>query len=61
MRLGAAVALSFLFAAFGFAQAQSVWIHELTTDEVQAAVAAGKTTAIYYTAGRSRNSSRSRE
>ena len=51
MKIGAAVALSVSFAASGFVQAQSVWIHELTADEVQAAVAAGKTTAIYYTAG----------
>jgi hypothetical protein len=51
MRIVAAAALSFLFAASGFAQGQSVWLHELTTDEVRAAVAAGKTTAIYYTSG----------
>ena len=51
MRIVVAAALSVLLAASGFAQSQSVWVHELTTDEVQAAVAAGKTTVIYYTAG----------
>ena len=29
MKIGAAVALSLSFAASGFAQAQSVWVHEL--------------------------------
>lgn len=35
----------------GSAQSQSLWIEDLTSDEVQAAIAAGKTTAIYYTSG----------
>ncbi len=51
MKIVLAAALSFLVATSGSAQGQSVWLDELTTNEVQAAVAGGKTTAIYYTAG----------
>ena len=32
-------------------QGESLWIEDLTTNEVQAAMAAGKTTAIYYASG----------
>jgi hypothetical protein len=51
MKLVLAAALSLVLFGSGSAQAQSVWLHELTTDEVQAAVAGGKTSVIYYTAG----------
>ena len=55
MKIVAAVSLSLFLGVSGFAQSQSVWIEELTTDEVRAAVAAGKTTAIYYTGGLHQN------
>jgi creatinine amidohydrolase len=47
MKIGVAVLMSFLGLS-GLAQAQSVWLEDLTATEIQAAVAAGKTTAIYY-------------
>ncbi len=39
------------FGMSGFAQSQSVWLENLTTEEVQAAVSAGKTTAIFWASG----------
>lgn len=44
-----------LFSAAAAAQTPSVMIEDLTTTEVQAAIAAGKTTAIYYVGGAHQN------
>ena len=44
-----------LFAASAVAQDESVMIDDLTTTEVQAAIDAGTTTAIYYVGGTHQN------
>lgn len=47
MKIVAAVSIGVLLAVPGLAQSQSVFVEDLTGQEVTSAVAAGKTTAIY--------------
>ena len=47
--------LACLLPALAWAQAKSLYIEDLTTDEVKAAIAGGKTTAIYYAGSTEQN------
>lgn len=51
MKFVAAVLIWMFVPAPVFAQIRSLWLEDLTMNEAQTAVAAGRTTAIYYAAG----------
>ncbi len=55
MRYATLLSAFLLATATAFAQSQSVMLDELTTTEVQAAIASGKTVAIYYVGGTHQN------
>jgi creatinine amidohydrolase/Fe(II)-dependent formamide hydrolase-like protein len=55
MRKAACLLAFLVFSAAASAQTRSVMIEDLTTDEIQAALNAGMTTAIYYTGGAHQN------
>jgi hypothetical protein len=48
MKIVVAVLIAFLLGALGRAQSGSVWVEDYGADAMKAAVAAGKTTLIYY-------------
>lgn len=51
MRIAALMSAFLFLVPSSFAQSRSVWIEDLTTNEVRDAIAAGKTTAIFYASG----------